>query len=150
MTNHMGSAESPFLVDETDDPARRPNSPERPEANHRTTSRPLNDTEVFGEFDERPVEAPRMDPGRRFQPRRGRGNPGRGGNRGRSNRNRYRGNTHWDSTNNAGRASRATSSAAPIQLAPLSAAKGVIKSKLSVMFRGLRGIEAAQAAFDMC
>ena len=38
----------------------------------------------------------------------------------------------------------------PVQLAPLSAAKGVIKQKLSVMFRGLRGIEAAQAAFDMC
>ena len=36
------------------------------------------------------------------------------------------------------------------QLAPLSAAKSVIKDKLSVMFRGLRGIEAAQAAFDMC
>ena len=36
------------------------------------------------------------------------------------------------------------------QLAPLSAAKGVIKSRLSVMFRGLRGIEAAQQAFDLC
>ena len=39
---------------------------------------------------------------------------------------------------------------AGLQLAPLSAAKGLIKSKLSVMFRGLRGIEAAQEAFDMC
>ena len=97
-----------------------------------------------------PVGAQNAGGERRFQSRRGRGNFNRGANRGRAGRNRYQGNYHWNQPSNQRASSGPTSMAAPIQLAPLSAAKGVIKQKLSVMFRGLRGIEAAQAAFDMC
>ena len=85
-----------------------------------------------------------------FYPRRGRGSRGRGNNRWRKPRNAQRWNQHWDPSRSENTREEAPTSSRSTQLAPLSAAKGVIKSRLSVMFRGLRGIEAAQAAFDLC
>ena len=99
---------------------------------------------------DRAQDVQRADRGRPFYPRRGRGGHNRGNSQWRVQRNRNRGPQRWQNNGYNQTRDNSTTANEPGHLAPLSAAKGVIKSKLSVMFRGLRGIEAAQAAFDMC